>query len=268
MKQPGMTQSSFSGDWIVIPRPVRSPRVRLLCFPHSGGNATAFYTWPRNLPGDVEVCALQLPGRGCRLYETPPTSIDQVIEPLWEAFQTFRETPVAFFGHSLGALVAFEFARRLQSKNTPLVHMFVSGVSAPQLPRREAPIHNLPDREFISHVRNRYDGLPEEILRDEELMAIFLPGLRADFTIYETYRYVDAPLLECPISAFGGHQDSCVTVEELAAWRDRTSSTFSSRMFPGGHFFVDSARDSVLRFVAADLERSLRGNLCETSGRT
>jgi medium-chain acyl-[acyl-carrier-protein] hydrolase len=262
-----MTRSSLANDWIAIPRPVTSPRVRLLCFPHGGGSAATFYAWPGNLPEDVEVCALQLPGRGRRLSEAPPTSIHQVVEPLWEAFQLFRETPVALYGHSLGATIAFQFALQLQSKQIPPVHLFVSGQSAPQLPDLEPPIRGLPDREFVTEVRQRYGGVPEEILRDEEMMALILPALRADLTMKETYRYIDGPLLECPISSFGGHQDSSVPVDELAAWRDRTCRGFTYRMFPGDHFFVDGARESVLKFVAADLERSLLGNLCESGVR-
>lgn len=262
-----MTRDSSSNDWIVIPRPAISPRVRLLCFPHGGGSATTFNAWPGNLPEDVEVCALQLPGRGRRVFEAPPTSVDQIIEALLEAFHPFRETPVALFGHSVGAWVAFEFARQLQLRKLPLVHLFVSGQSAPHLPDPEAPIRDLPDREFISEVRQRYEGFPEELLRDDEMMGLMLPGLRADFTMKETYRYFDGPLLECPISSFGGHQDGSASVDELTAWRDRTCRAFSFRMFPGGHFFVDSARESVLTLVAADLERSLHGNLCESSVR-
>jgi len=266
MRRP-LPSSSISNDWIVIARPAISPRVRLLCFPHGGGSATIFNAWPEDLPDDVEVCALQLPGRGRRVFEAPPTSIDQIIEPLLEAIQPFREMPVALFGHSLGAWVAFEFARQLQAEKIPIVHLFVSGQPAPQLPDREAPIRNWPDREFISEVRRRYEGLPEELLRDDEMMALLLPALRADFAMKETYRYVDGPLLECPISSFGGHQDDSASVDELAAWRDRTGRAFSFNMFPGGHFFIDSARESVLRLVAADLDRSLHGISRESSAR-
>lgn len=262
-----MAWSSFSNDWIAVLRPAASPRVRLLCFPHAGGAAYAFQAWPGYLPPDVEVCALQLPGRGLRLPETPPTGIDQVIGPLWEAFQALPHTPVAFFGHSLGALVAFEFARQLRSRNVPLLHLFVSGASAPQLPDREPPIHHLSDRNFISAVRQRYGALPEEILRDNKMMAIFLPALRADFTIAETYRNVGGPVLECPITAFGGDQDGSVTLLELAAWREQTCRPFSLSVFPGDHFFVDSAREPVLKRVATDLERSLREASRETACR-
>jgi medium-chain acyl-[acyl-carrier-protein] hydrolase len=254
----------LSNGWIAVPRPAASPRVRLLCFPHGGGSAHAFYAWPAALPKDIEVCAVQLPGRGRRLLEAPPTSIDQILEALWEAFQPYRETPVAFFGHSLGALIAFEFARLLQSKNIRVLHLFVSGAAAPHLPDREPPIRDLPDQEFIAEVRQRYEALPEEILRDDEMVAIFLPALRADFAMAETYRNVEGPLLECPVSALGGHQDSSVAAYELAAWREQTCGTFGCRMFPGGHFFVDSARKSVLEHVAEDLERSLLGTSPES----
>jgi surfactin synthase thioesterase subunit len=262
-----MLRSSLSNDWIVIPRPALSPSVRLLCFPHGGGSATAFNEWPGNLPEDVEVCVVQLPGRGRRMFEPSLNGVNQVIEALLEEFQPFQETPLALFGHSLGAWLAFEFCRQLQLRKIPLVHLFVSGQIAPQLPDPEAPIRHLSDREFISEVRRRYDGLPEEILRDDEMMTLLLPALRADFTMKETYRYVEGPLLECSVSSFGGHEDCGTSIDELTAWRNQTSLGFSLRMFPGGHFFIDSARKSVLKFVVEDLERSLRGLFNESKDR-
>jgi medium-chain acyl-[acyl-carrier-protein] hydrolase len=252
--------------WVVHPRAVLLPRVRLICFPHGGGSASTFNYWPRELPEDVEVCAIQLPGRGRRLFEAPPASIHQIIEALLDAFNPFR-TPIALFGHSFGALVAFEFARQLQSKTIPPVHLFVSGQFAPQLPHPDFPIRDLPDREFIAEVRLRYKGLPEEILRDDKMMGLLLPALRADFTMKETYQYVEGPRLGCPISALGGCQDRSVTTTDLVAWCDQTYRAFNFKMFPGGHFFVESARESVVRSIAADLEHSLRENFCETSPR-
>ncbi len=253
-----MPSPTSASRWIEIPRPTNSPRVRLLCFPHGGGGATGFNEWPEYLPEDIEVCAVQFPGRGRRLFEAPPTSIDQVVEALLEAFQPFRGTPVALFGHSLGAWVAFEFARRLQERKTPIVHLFVSGQTAPHLPDPEAPIRDWPDREFITEVHQRYGGFPEEILHDDEMMALLLPALRADFTMKETYRYSEGPLLECPISSFGGYEDGSVAVDDLAAWRDRTGSAFRFKVFSGGHFFIDSARESVLESIVLELESPLR----------
>jgi medium-chain acyl-[acyl-carrier-protein] hydrolase len=252
-------------NWIFRPRPLSAPRVRLFCFPHGGGNALAFKDWAAALPEDVEVCAVQLPGRGVRMLETPAESITQIIIGLTEAFHPYQETPVALFGHSLGALVSFEFARRLRTMGDPLVHLFVSGRAAPQLPDPEAPISHLPTPKFVDAVLKRYRNIPEEILNDPDMMNLWLPALRADFMMNETYQYTAEPLLECPISSFGGIQDASASPEELAAWRHQTSGTFRLNMFPGDHFFINSARESVLKSVAADLERSLRETISSSS---
>jgi medium-chain acyl-[acyl-carrier-protein] hydrolase len=129
----------------------------------------------------------------------------------------------------------------------------VSGKSAPQLPDPDPPMRHFPDARFIAEVRERYDGIPEEILREEEMMQLLLPALRADITMNETYRYAAGPSIECPISAFGGHQDRSATTNELAAWSDQTTGPFRLRMFPGDHFFINGARKDLLRAVAEDL---------------
>jgi medium-chain acyl-[acyl-carrier-protein] hydrolase len=234
------------------------PRVRLFCFPHAGGGAVAFKDWPRKLAKDIEVCAVELPGRGRRLLEPPLVDLERIMPVLTKAILTRNETPIAFFGHSFGALVAFELARRLRSRKISLVHLFVSGQTAPHLPDPEPPMRQLPDREFIAELRRRYDGIPDEILRDEEMLGLLLPPLRADVTMKETHRYVSGPLLDCPISAFGGREDRGVTKEDLTAWRQQTSGAFKVGMLPGGHFFIDSSRESLVRAVAEDLDHSLR----------
>jgi medium-chain acyl-[acyl-carrier-protein] hydrolase len=244
--------------WIFRPRPLSAPRVRLFCFPHGGGNASAFRDWAAELPEDVEVCAIQLPGRGARMLEAPAESIVQIIAGVSEAFSPYRRTPVALFGHSLGALTSFEFARRLRTMDIRVVHLFVSGRAAPHLPDPEAPISHLPTREFIDAVVKRYQNIPNEILNDTEMMNLWLPTLRADFMMNETYQYTGEPLLECPISSFGGIQDASASPEELAAWRHQTSGTFRLKMFPGDHFFIDSAREALLQAIAEDLDLSLR----------
>jgi len=192
-------------------------------------------------------------------------SIAEIVAGLTEAFDPYRGTPVALFGHSLGALVSFEFARRLRTIGDPLVHLFVSGRAAPQLPDPEAPISHLPTPKLVDAVLKRYRNIPEEILNDPDMMNLWLPALRADFMMNETYQYTAEPLLECPISSFGGIQDASASPEELAAWRHQTSGTFRLNMFPGDHFFINSARESVLKSVAADLERSLRETISSSS---
>jgi surfactin synthase thioesterase subunit len=191
------------------------------------------------------------------MLEPPPLSIAQIIAGVTEAFHPYRETPVALFGHSLGALLSFEFARKLRSMNIRPVHLFVSGRAAPQLPDPEAPISHLPTREFVDAVLRRYQGIPDEILHDTEMLNLWLPALRADIMMNETYQYTAEPLLDFPISSFGGIQDASASPEELAAWRDQTSCTFRLKMFPGDHFFIDSARVALLQVITEHLDLSL-----------
>jgi medium-chain acyl-[acyl-carrier-protein] hydrolase len=207
----------------------------------------------------VEVCAIQLPGRGARLFESPATSIDQIVQPLIEAFRPYLQTPCALFGHSLGALVAFEFARRLRALDVRPVHLFVSGRRAPHMPDHESPVSHLPIPEFVETVRSRYQAIPDDLLKDPEMMSLCLPALVADMKIDESYEYTETPPLACPISCFGGLHDSGTTDEGLRAWQDHTSDRFALKMIPGGHFFIDSAREDFVKGLAEELERSLAG---------
>jgi len=162
--------------------------------------------------------------------------------------------PFAFFGHSMGAFISFERARQLRRENskTP-VHLFVSGARAPQLPDPDPPIHHLPDAAFFEVLR-RLSGIPDEVLQNAELMQVVLPTLRADVTMCETYVYAaDEEPLSCPISAYGGEADGKVSYEDLAGWGAQTQNAFTVHIFPGDHFFLYSARESLLRVLSAAL---------------
>ena len=179
-----------------------------------------FRTWPDGLPADVEVCPVQLPGRGARLMEPPFTQLSPLIEALAQALFPLLDKPFAFFGHSLGALVSFELARYLRRQHgLHPVRLFVSAGRAPQIPHRDLPMHTLPEEEFLAKLR-RLNGTPREVLAHAELMEIILPLLRADFAVYETYVYAIEPPLNCPISTFGGLQDQRVSRGDLEAWRE------------------------------------------------
>ncbi len=232
------TTGATFGSWISFRKPGPKTRLRLFCFPYAGAGALIFRTWSDGLPGDVEVCPVQLPGRGTRLMERPFTQLSPLIEALAEALVPLLDRPFAFFGHSLGALVSFELARQVRRQyGMHPVRLFVSAGRAPQIPRRGPRIHTLPDREFLIEL-GRLNGTPSELLGHEELMEIMLPVLRADFALYETYFYSSEPPLNCPISAFGGLQDQRVSDSDLEAWRAQTGVSFSLRMFPGDHFFL------------------------------
>ncbi len=196
---------------------------------------------------------MQPPGREGRFKEVLIRDLAGLVQGLLSELAEHLDKPFAFFGHSLGAIVAFEVACALRARQLPTpVALLVSGRGAPQLPRREAPIHQLPDAPFIDALR-RLGGTPEPILQHQELMQVLLPVLRGDFSIAETYVYSERAPLDCPISAFGGDEDTGVSRADLAAWQLQTSQPLSVRLFAGGHFFIHTDRDGLLEAVSADL---------------
>lgn len=253
-----MTAASKPQSWVMYRKPRPQARLRLFCFPYAGGGASVYRTWADDLPAAVDVCAVQLPGRESRMSEPAYTSMDTLVAALIPALTPFFDLPFAFFGHSMGSLIAFELTRALrrQQRRQPL-HLFASGHRAPQIPDEDAPIYDLPEDEFIQELRD-FNGTPEQVLQNAELMTLLLPVLRADFQTVGTYSYRPEPPLTCPISAFGGTQDQDVSQEQLGAWREQTTGEFSQRMYPGNHFFIHSVRDPLVRDVAQDVTRLLQ----------
>lgn len=241
--------------WIAHRRPNPSAGLRLFCFPYSGADASIFVRWADSLPASLEVCPVQLPGRGARLSEKPFIDVHPLAEACAAGLLPWLDKPFALFGHSLGALVAFELARFLRRRHgLEPFHLIASGCGAPQLPERETNMHHLPDAEFIEALR-RLQGTPEAVLADPELRELVLPILRADFTICETYQYREEGPLACPISAYGGLRDAYVGRDRIEAWRKQTTGAFSARLFPGDHFFLNGDRALLLRVLSQDLCR-------------
>jgi len=239
-------------------KPKPRATLRLFCFPYAGGSALIYREWGAALPVQVEVCPVQLPGRGHRLREAPLQRMQPLAEESARALLPLFDRPFAFFGHSMGALLAFEIARLLRARNVPgPSHLFVSGRQAPQAAETEPPTYDLPEPEFIEELR-RLNGTPPEVLAHPELMQVMLPLLRADFEAVQTYAYREEPPLDCPISIYGGVQDEEVSREDLDGWCAQTNAPCTVRLFPGDHFFLNTARDMVLRTLARELhERHL-----------
>ncbi|GHO70179.1 hypothetical protein KSC_090710 [Ktedonobacter sp. SOSP1-52] len=247
----------MSNRWFPYYRPRPQARLRLFCFHYAGGSASVFRLWSEMIPAQIDLCALQLPGRENRLTETLITHCPQLVEMLVPVILPYLDIPYAFFGHSMGAIVSFELARTLnRSRYTPPAHLFVSGRRGPRVERREPFTYDLPDSTFIEKLR-QLEGTPEEVLQNKELLELLLPTIRADFTLSETYAYQDQALLTCPISAYGGLQDKEVTREDMAAWHLETRGQFIQRVFPGNHFFLHSAREQLLEVITRELLAAL-----------
>jgi len=223
--------------------------------PHAGGSATAYHAWPDELPDDVEMAAIQLPGRTYRIKEAPFLRMDALIEALTVALEPYLDRPYVMFGHSLGALTAFETVRRLRSEGGPApVHLVVSGRGAPQVPGRQAELHRAPEGEFLLAMHRQF-GMPAELLNDSGLMALSMPALRADFELMETWRYTPQAPLEAPITAIGGSSDPTLPFSDLEAWREQTAASFKSYWLPGAHFYLNERRKNLLSLLMEILGR-------------
>ena len=242
--------------WLILAKPNRKTRLRLFCFPYAGGGASIFRQWQENMPEGVEVCAVQLPGRENRIAEPPFTRVSLLVDAMVEAFGTYFDVPFAFFGHSIGAKIAFELVRDLRrKKGVQPVHLFVSGSRSPHIPEPR-PLHLLLEHDFVRELR-RFSGTPEAVMQSRDLMEMYLPILRADFSIDETYIYYEDNPLDCPISAFGGSEDKEANRQELDAWRQHTTGTFIVQMFQGDHFFIKSSQSLLLHSISQVLLRYL-----------
>jgi medium-chain acyl-[acyl-carrier-protein] hydrolase len=225
-------------------------RFRLFCFPFAGGAASVFREWRRAQGEDLEIVAVELPGRDKRINERPFRHLSHLVNNILEGFPA--ERPFAMFGHSMGALIVFELARALSIANTNPAHLFVSSFRAPHLPQRTRLKHLLDDPELIMEVREM-GGTPEELIQNDELRAMLLLRLRSDLAVVETYSYLDAIALSCPITGFGGLADEYVMEEELESWHTHTSKRFRLERMAGDHFYLYSARDHLLNSIKNDL---------------
>ena len=251
-----MESKKTNNAWLILREPKRKTRLRLFCFPYAGGGASVFRQWSENMPEGVEVCPVQLPGRENRITDSPFTKLALLVDAMVEAFDPYFDVPFAFFGHSIGAKIAFELARELRrKKGAQPVHLFVSGSRPPHIPEPR-PLHLLPEHEFTKELR-RFSGTPEAVMQSRDLMEMYLPILRADFALDETYVYYEDNLFDCPISAFGGNEDKETNREELDAWRQHTTGTFTLQIFQGDHFFIKSSQSLLLYSISQVLLRYL-----------
>ena len=229
--------------------------MRMFCFSYAGAGASAYRGWHEDFPPSVEICCVQTPGRENRIREKPMTRMTDLSEHVAGAIRPWLDRPFVFFGHSMGALVAFEVIRRLREYHSSLElkHLFVSAARAPQLPWPYPATQGLPESEFLAEVHRRYESVPGQVVEDKELRALVVPALRGDFEIVETYRYAGTAPLEAPISAFFGDSDPAVSESAMDAWRCHTTGAFRLHRMRGSHIFLQTARRELTSAVYAAL---------------
>ena len=239
--------------WFLGRKPSPDVGVRLFCFPSAGGGASMFRGWNDAFPTDIEVNAVQLPGRETRLKESRIPDVGALVREVTHALAPYLDRPFALFGYSMGALLAFEVARELRRRGWPVPgHLFVAAMRAPQTAAAHPPSAHLPREDFLEYI-NRYFQPSDEAWKIPDLVDLILPILRDDISAVDRYAYVDEPPLSCPIDGYAGADDRVTPLPSAKAWRHQTAAEFELTVFCGGHFFLHDA--------LSDLQRSIRGRM-------
>ena len=246
--------------WLARIGPARSSAaVRLVCFPYAGGGPSVFVRWQDCMPREVEILAVHLPGREARFKEQPDSDFAATIDSIIDAVRHLLPLPTVYFGHSLGGLMAFETARRLEQRDlgeTPL-QLVLSGCSPPHIDKsgEDGPIWRLGDTRFVEKLRE-LNGTPQEFLDSPELLELFMPLLRADFRLADEARRSIRGRTGIPMAVHGGTDDE-ITLEELQEWQRYATEPVPVQMFPGNHFFLNTGREAVCAAVRARIANAL-----------
>ncbi len=241
-------------DWLPGAGPDPNSTLRLFCFPHAGGAASLFRSWTSAPPPGLAVCPVQLPGRESRYGEPFATGITELVPGLAAALMPWLDVPFALLGNSMGALIAFELARHLHREfRLEPVRLVVAGAEAPGTERHWPRLSDLPDLQFGRAMQERHGGIPDLILDEPQLRAVYLPVLRADMALVENYRLTPGPKLSCPVSAYVGAEDHSVRRPEVDGWNAVTSGPFDSAVVQGDHFAIVERRDLILRRLFDDV---------------
>ncbi|WP_164931613.1 thioesterase II family protein [Longirhabdus pacifica] len=223
--------------------------VRLFCFHYAGGSSNTYRSWNRGeLSPSVELISMELPGRGRRFNEPLLSTMEEVTSSALKAILPYRDKPMVFFGHSMGALMAFELARALEKENIKLAHLITSCFYAPQLPRKDKQITALPDEQFLREVQ-KLNGVPDLLMENKELMDLYTPIMKSDFKIIENYTYTDGEKLHCPITAITGKKDKAITYEKIVPWKEQSHLATDYQLFEGDHFYLNKERAELLSLI-------------------
>ncbi|MFG3256579.1 thioesterase II family protein [Streptomyces sp. NPDC048172] len=242
-----------TNPWTARLRPESGGRLRLICLAHAGGGAATFRGFAQDLPPDIDLCVVRLPGRESRLREPPVRKMGELVSLLGDALADQRDVPYGLFGYCSGALTAFELARYLRERgDRPPAALFACACPSPAMVLRDSGVHDMGREELIEHL-SALGIIPDTILSTPGLFDMFEQSVRADYEVYETHEYVADEPLDLPVSVFGATGDPSTTVPTLLGWREETTRAFSLRLFPGDHGFFEKDRRTLTAAVAEDL---------------
>ena len=241
------------GLWARRFHPTETAHAKLICLPHAGGSASFFFPVSRALSPDIDVVAIQYPGRQDRRREPFVDNLTELAQKIFDVLSPWDTSlPVALFGHSMGASLGFELARLMERKAGVVpAHLFASGRRAPSRHRHET-VHLRDDKGLLADVQT-LNGTDARVFGDDEMLQMMLPAIRADYRAAETYTYQPGEPLHCPITAFTGDNDPKVTIDEARSWAEHTTGAFDLTVFPGGHFFLATQQPKILATITERL---------------
>ncbi|MFH8365591.1 thioesterase II family protein [Streptomyces sp. NPDC018031] len=241
--------TSNTGDWLRKFQAAPSSEMRLVCFPYAGGAASYYFPLAKSLAPAIEVHAVQYPGRHDRYREPVIDDINQLADAVFPAVQELTDRPLALFGHSMGAVVAYEIALRLEDRlGVKPVVLFASGRRAPSRYRDDDDVHNWSDTQLLAEIQS-LEGTDNAVLQDPELLRMVLPALRGDYRAIGTYQHVPGRTVSCPLVTLIGDVDPKVTLDEARDWERHTSDEFDLRSYSGGHFFLTDHMAGVTELI-------------------
>ncbi|BBM00791.1 thioesterase II family protein [Microbulbifer sp. GL-2] len=248
----------MSNHWLVQPRKRHDAEIRVFCLPYAGGGVGTYIGWAKELSLGAEMNAIQLPGRGSRIFEPPFTTMEALIEEMVPEIEPYLDRPYIIFGHSLGSRVGLELIYQLKIRGNPEPLRFIaSGSLPPSKKLHRSSISDLPREEFLTQVR-KFGGMTDDIFNNKELISLLLPALRADFSIADTYKFNRRKLFNCSISVFGSNKDNNVPMSRLSEWGQYFKSIPEIYQFPGKHFFIETHADIVLNQLNILIEKDIR----------
>lgn len=256
---PAAKKAESANPWVNVTHENPNAKLRMFTFHYAGGAKSLYRDWYKDLPRDVEICAIQLPGREDRLNETPYRDFFPMIQAATKAIMPYLDRPYVVFGHCMGGLTGFEVVRQLRRQSAELpLHFFVSSFIGPQIPKpeRRSIIFNIPEG-MVDDFFVELGGTPQEVLDNLGLMTLARVVMDADLDLLRSYEYIDEEPLDLPITTFGAVQDKLVIVDEIEQWKKQTTKGYELTMYPGNHFYMQMHRAYLMRTLGDRLRKVL-----------